>query len=50
LPECPHRLSDRQLTPAEKSDIINYVKTLASGQNDPGGADLGNIGPSQKAS
>lgn len=40
----------RPPTPAEKSDIINYVKTLASGQNYPGGAGLGNIGRPPKAS
>ena len=40
----PH-FSDRQLTPDEKKDIIAYVKTVAEGQNDPGGNGLGGIGP-----
>jgi ubiquinol-cytochrome c reductase cytochrome c subunit len=40
----PH-FSDRQLTPEEKMDIIGYVKTVAEGQNDPGGNGLGGIGP-----
>jgi ubiquinol-cytochrome c reductase cytochrome c subunit len=40
----PH-FSDRQLTPDEKMDIIGYVKTVAEGQNDPGGNGLGDIGP-----
>jgi ubiquinol-cytochrome c reductase cytochrome c subunit len=40
----PH-FSDRQLTPEEKMDIVGYVKTVAEGQNDPGGNGLGDIGP-----
>ena len=40
----PH-FSDRQLTPDEKKDIIAYVKTVADGQNSPGGNPLGGIGP-----
>jgi ubiquinol-cytochrome c reductase cytochrome c subunit len=40
----PH-FSDRQLSPEEKKDIIAYIKTVAEGQNDPGGHGLGDIGP-----
>ncbi len=40
----PH-FSDRQLAPDEKKDIIAYVKSVADGQNDPGGNGLGGIGP-----
>jgi ubiquinol-cytochrome c reductase cytochrome c subunit len=40
----PH-FSDRQLSPEEKKDIIAYIKTVAEGQNDPGGNGLGDIGP-----
>ncbi len=35
---------DSQLTPAEKLDIIHYVKNVASEPN-PGGAGLGRVGP-----
>ncbi len=36
--------SDKQLSPAEKRDIIAYVQTMKS-QPDPGGFDLGRVGP-----
>jgi ubiquinol-cytochrome c reductase cytochrome c subunit len=44
-PQNMPRFSDRQLTPTEKMDIITYVKSVADGQNDPGGNGLGDIGP-----
>jgi ubiquinol-cytochrome c reductase cytochrome c subunit len=44
-PQNMPRFSDRQLTPAEKMDIITYVKSVSDGQNDPGGNGLGDIGP-----
>jgi ubiquinol-cytochrome c reductase cytochrome c subunit len=44
-PQNMPRFSDRQLTPTEKMDIIAYVKSVGSGQNDPGGDGLGDIGP-----
>jgi ubiquinol-cytochrome c reductase cytochrome c subunit len=39
------KFSDRQLTPDEKKDIIAYVKSVTDGNNNPGGAPLGGIGP-----
>jgi ubiquinol-cytochrome c reductase cytochrome c subunit len=44
-PESMPKFSDRQLTPTEKEDIIAYVKSVTNGNNNPGGAPLGGIGP-----
>jgi len=44
-PQNMLRFSDRQLTPTQKMDIVAYVKSVSSGQNDPGGNGLGDIGP-----
>jgi ubiquinol-cytochrome c reductase cytochrome c subunit len=44
-PQNMPKFSDRQLSPEEKKDIIAYIKTVAEGQNDPGGYGLGDIGP-----
>jgi ubiquinol-cytochrome c reductase cytochrome c subunit len=44
-PQNMPKFSDRQLTPDEKKDIIAYVKSVQSGNNSPGGDDLGGLGP-----
>jgi ubiquinol-cytochrome c reductase cytochrome c subunit len=44
-PQNMPRFSDRQLTPAEKTDIIGYIKSVSNGNNNPGGDPLGGIGP-----
>ncbi|MET0133013.1 MAG: c-type cytochrome [Kibdelosporangium sp.] len=44
-PENMPRFSDRQLSPDEKKDIIAYVKSVTDGNNNPGGAPLGGLGP-----
>ncbi|HZG90211.1 MAG TPA: c-type cytochrome [Pseudonocardia sp.] len=44
-PQNMPKFSDRQLTPAEKEDIIAYVKSVGSNDNNPGGNPLGGIGP-----
>jgi quinol---cytochrome-c reductase cytochrome c subunit len=44
-PENMPRFSDRQLSPEEKKDIIAYVKSVTDGNNNPGGAPLGGLGP-----
>jgi ubiquinol-cytochrome c reductase cytochrome c subunit len=44
-PENMPKFSDRQLTPQEKKDIIAYVKSVSSDNNNPGGNDLGGYGP-----
>jgi ubiquinol-cytochrome c reductase cytochrome c subunit len=44
-PESMPKFSDRQLSPTEKEDIIAYVKSVTNGNNNPGGAPLGGIGP-----
>ena len=41
-------LSDRQLTPEEKKDIIAYVKSVTNGNNNPGGNPLGGFGPASE--
>jgi quinol---cytochrome-c reductase cytochrome c subunit len=43
-PQNMPKFSDRQLTPEEKQDIISYI-TSVRGTNNPGGNDLGGIGP-----
>jgi ubiquinol-cytochrome c reductase cytochrome c subunit len=43
-PENMPVFGDKQLTPDQKLAIINYVRTLKT-QADPGGANLGRIGP-----
>jgi ubiquinol-cytochrome c reductase cytochrome c subunit len=44
-PENMPKFSDRQLTPTEKKDIIAYLESVTNGRNNPGGTDLGGIGP-----
>jgi ubiquinol-cytochrome c reductase cytochrome c subunit len=43
-PENMPVFGDNQLTPDQKRSIINYVQTIKS-QADPGGANIGRIGP-----
>ena len=47
-PESMPKFSDRQLTPAEKMDIIAYVKSVSDGNNNPGGNSLGGLGPASE--
>jgi len=44
-PQSMPKFSDRQLAPAEKEDIIAYVKSVSGNNNNPGGNPLGGIGP-----
>ncbi|GAA1301061.1 cytochrome c [Saccharothrix xinjiangensis] len=44
-PQNMPKFSDRQLTPEEKEDIIAYIKSVSDGNNNPGGAPLGGLGP-----
>jgi ubiquinol-cytochrome c reductase cytochrome c subunit len=44
-PQNMPRFSERQLTPEEKKDIIAYVKSVTDGNNNPGGAPIGGLGP-----
>ena len=44
-PQNMPKFSDRQLAPAEKEDIIAYVKSVSGNNNNPGGNPLGGIGP-----
>ena len=44
-PENMPKFSDRQLSPEEKKDIIAYVKSVTDGNNNPGGAPIGGLGP-----
>jgi ubiquinol-cytochrome c reductase cytochrome c subunit len=44
-PQNMPKFSDRQLAPDEKEDIIAYIKSVTNGNNNPGGAPLGGIGP-----
>ncbi|KAA2253024.1 c-type cytochrome [Solihabitans fulvus] len=44
-PQNMPKFSDRQLSPDEKKDIIAYVKSVTDGNNNPGGAALGGVGP-----
>ncbi|AHH95341.1 c-type cytochrome [Kutzneria viridogrisea] len=44
-PENMPVFGDRQLTPAEKKDIIAYIKSVSDGNNNPGGNALGGLGP-----
>jgi ubiquinol-cytochrome c reductase cytochrome c subunit len=44
-PESMPRFSERQLTPVEKKDIIAYVNSVTDGNNNPGGAPIGGLGP-----
>ena len=44
-PQNMPKFSDRQLTPEEKKDIIAYIKSVTDGNNNPGGAPLGGLGP-----
>jgi ubiquinol-cytochrome c reductase cytochrome c subunit len=39
------RFGDRQLTPGDKKDIIDYVLSVRGQRNTPGGYNLGEIGP-----
>jgi ubiquinol-cytochrome c reductase cytochrome c subunit len=48
-PESMPKFSDRQLTPAEKKDIIAYVKSVSGTNNNPGGNPLGGLGPASEA-
>jgi ubiquinol-cytochrome c reductase cytochrome c subunit len=47
-PESMPKFSDRQLTPAEKMDIIAYVKSVSGSNNNPGGNALGGLGPASE--
>ena len=47
-PQAMPRFSDRQLTPAEKRDIIAYVLAVRGQANAPGGLTLGEIGPASE--
>jgi ubiquinol-cytochrome c reductase cytochrome c subunit len=44
-PQNMPKFSERQLSPEEKKDIIAYVKSVTDGNNNPGGAPLGGLGP-----
>ncbi|TCO48064.1 c-type cytochrome [Actinocrispum wychmicini] len=44
-PENMPKFSDRQLSPEEKKDIIAYIKSVTNGNNNPGGAPIGGLGP-----
>jgi ubiquinol-cytochrome c reductase cytochrome c subunit len=44
-PENMPKFSERQLSPEEKKDIIAYIKSVTDGNNNPGGASLGGLGP-----
>jgi ubiquinol-cytochrome c reductase cytochrome c subunit len=44
-PQNMPRFSERQLSPEEKKDIIAYVKSVTDGNNNPGGAPIGGLGP-----
>ncbi|HYQ68339.1 c-type cytochrome [Actinophytocola sp.] len=44
-PQNMPRFSERQLSPEEKKDIIAYVKSVTDGNNNPGGASIGGLGP-----
>ncbi|MFC6090394.1 c-type cytochrome [Saccharothrix lopnurensis] len=44
-PQNMPKFSDRQLTPEEKQDVIAYIKSVSDGNNNPGGAPLGGLGP-----
>jgi ubiquinol-cytochrome c reductase cytochrome c subunit len=44
-PQNMPKFSDRQLAPAEKEDIIAYIKSVSGNNNNPGGNPLGGIGP-----
>jgi ubiquinol-cytochrome c reductase cytochrome c subunit len=44
-PQSMPKFSDRQLAPAEKEDIIAYIKSVSGDNNNPGGNPLGGIGP-----
>ncbi len=44
-PQNMPKFSDRQLAPAEKKDIIAYIKSVSGNNNNPGGNPLGGIGP-----
>lgn len=44
-PQNMPTFSDRQLSPAEKKDIIAYVKSVTDGNNNPGGNPIGGLGP-----
>jgi ubiquinol-cytochrome c reductase cytochrome c subunit len=44
-PQNMPKFSDRQLTSAEKQDIIAYIQSVQGGSNDPGGNGLGGLGP-----
>jgi len=43
-PESMPVFGDRQITPAQKIDVVKYVQGLRKGE-DPGGANLGHLGP-----
>ncbi|MGH3718408.1 MAG: cytochrome bc1 complex diheme cytochrome c subunit [Pseudonocardiaceae bacterium] len=44
-PQSMPRFSDRQLTVAQKRDIIAYVESFQEAPNNPGGYSLGGFGP-----
>ena len=44
-PENMPRFSDNQLTPQDKKDIVTYVRYTTTQARDPGGAQLGHLGP-----
>jgi quinol---cytochrome-c reductase cytochrome c subunit len=44
-PQSMPKFSERQLSPEEKKDIIAYVESVTSGNNNPGGNPIGGLGP-----
>jgi ubiquinol-cytochrome c reductase cytochrome c subunit len=44
-PQNMPKFSDRQLSPAEKKDVIAFVKSVTDGNNNPGGSPIGGLGP-----
>jgi ubiquinol-cytochrome c reductase cytochrome c subunit len=47
-PQNMPKFSDRQLSPAEKKDIVAYVKSVSDSNNNPGGSGLGGLGPASE--
>ncbi|WP_214368545.1 c-type cytochrome [Pseudonocardia sp. H11422] len=47
-PQNMPKFADRQLTPAEKEDIIAYIKSVSGSNNNPGGYAAGGLGPTSE--
>ncbi|NMH99431.1 c-type cytochrome [Pseudonocardia acidicola] len=47
-PQNMPKFADRQLTPAEKEDIIAYIKSVSGSNNSVGGYAAGGIGPTSE--